>query len=296
MKYSKTLIGGFFIFSSAVLWSLFPIFSKLVLADIPLFFTMGLCWLFAGILFVFLLRKTEIFKEWKNSTKKKEIIGAGIILGIFLHSFIFLAMKYTTAGNMMILGTSEMFYSFLFFHFIKKEKETFFQFLGAGIMMIGIFIIFYPQILSFSFNWGDILVLGGMALAPLGNSLQKKAMEGGHSSVFILFFRTLLTAPFFFVLSFLLQENISADIEIWEYALPLILFIGVGILGLSKICWLEGIKRLSIPKATSLALIEPLLTIVFAYIILFEVPQIYQIYALPVMILGAYFLVIYKSK
>jgi len=61
---------------------------------------------------------------------------------------------------------------------------------------------------------------------------------------------------------------------------------GVLLLGVSKILWLEGIKRISVVKAGALASISPLLTIVVAWPVLHNTPTMAQLFALAPMSLG----------
>lgn len=295
MKISKTLAGVLFIISGSLLWSFFPIFSKIVLEDIPFFFTIALCWSFAGLFYYIILRKKNIWEEWKRSKKKKELFYAALLNGLILHSFLFLATQYTTAGNIIILGMSEILFSFLFFHFVKKEKESIHSILGALFIFIGVFIIFSNQILHFSFNLGDVFAVIGLSIAPIGNSFQKDCIKENHSSSFILFIRCLLISPFLFFLAFLTGETLPTDFNSWKYSIFLLAFIGIGILGLSKIFWLEAIKRISVPIASALSSIEIFFTLTLSYFIISESPTIYQFSSLIPIAIGIYLLIFYKK-
>lgn len=287
---SQSVIGSIFIFFASISWSIFPIASFFVLESIPLFLTMALCWSASSIFLLILLMRKNIWKEWKNSPVKKEILFATFLIGIWFHAFLFLATQYTSAGNIMILGSSELIFSLLFFHFYKKEKESLSKFIGAGIMMVGVSIILWEQIQVFSFNWGDIFVLIAMAASPVGNMFQKSAMKE-HSPMFILFFRTLLIIPFFILLSFSFGEFISINNQSITDVYWWILFIGIIVFTISKLFWLEGIKRISIPHANAIALSNPFFTLLFAYLILAESPSFYQYFALIPFVIGGYFLV-----
>ena len=296
IKISKTLAWLLFVIGGSLLWSLFPIFSKIILQDIPFFFTMALCWSFAGIFYYIILRKKNIWEEWNTSKKKKELFYSAILNGIILHSFLFLATQYTTAGNIIILGMSEIFFSFLFFHFIKKEKESIQSIIGALFILLGVFIIFFNQILNFSFNLGDIFAVIGFSIAPIGNSFQKDCMKEKHSPSFILLIRCIIISPFLFFLAFLTGEIFPLDLESWKYSIFFLLFVGVGILGLSKIFWFEAMKRMSVPKTSALSSVEVFFTLAFAYFIISEIPTLYQLISIFPMGIGIYLLTFYKPK
>ena len=71
----------------------------------------------------------------------------------------------------------------------------------------------------------------------------------------------------------------------------LFLFIsGTILLGLSKILWIEGIHRISVAKANALNALGPLSTLFFAWLILKDVPTIWQLLAVAVVFPGVWLL------
>jgi drug/metabolite transporter (DMT)-like permease len=61
---------------------------------------------------------------------------------------------------------------------------------------------------------------------------------------------------------------------------------GIFIFGLSKILWVEAIHRIPITKTISLACIQPLLTMIFAYFFLRQSATVVQLLSLVPMAVG----------
>jgi drug/metabolite transporter (DMT)-like permease len=57
-------------------------------------------------------------------------------------------------------------------------------------------------------------------------------------------------------------------------------------LGLSKLLWIEGIHRISVTKASALSSMSPLLTLLFAWLLLGNVPSIFQLVSFIPMFFG----------
>lgn len=143
-------------------------------------------------------------------------------------------------------------------------------------MLIGAGIVLYPNVSQF--RLGDFLILGAAMIAPLGNFFQRKA-RSMVSSESILFVRSLSAVPVAFLLAYLFGENLLS-VHISSSLLILLVINGIFLFGLSKILWIEGIHRISIVKASALASIAPFFTLLFAGIILNEMPTVWQLLAL----------------
>jgi drug/metabolite transporter (DMT)-like permease len=65
---------------------------------------------------------------------------------------------------------------------------------------------------------------------------------------------------------------------------------GFFLMGLSKILWIEAIHRLPITQTISVASIQPLFTMFFAYILLHQAPEWVQLLSLPPIAGGMYLL------
>ena len=95
------------------------------------------------------------------------------------------------------------------------------------------------------------------------------------------------------MLAFLLGSQTS-----WSVAQKSIWFLlinGFVVLGFSKILGLEGIHRISVTRAASIACFAPLFTLFFAYLILHQVPTIWQLSSIAPLLIGLVLLNYQKS-
>lgn len=134
-----------------------------------------------------------------------------------------------------------------------------------------------------SFHLGDsILILANM-IAPIGNFYAQRARKHVTSET-MMFIRTILSSVVIFLLAITLRTPFS--LPAIQSSLVFLLINGVLLLGLSKIFWIEGIHRISVTKASAQASIEPLLTLFFAWLLLQQVPTVWQITAIVPIIFG----------
>ena len=151
--------------------------------------------------------------------------------------------------------------------------------------MIGAIIVLLPN--ATTLNIGDLLVIPGVILAPMGNDFQRRA-RSQVSSETIMFIRSALTVPIVFGLAFLLGQTFTlanASGSLW-----FLLINGVLLLGFSKILWIEAIHRVSVTRANALSSITPIFTLFFAYIFLGQYPTLFQLASLIPFVLGLYLL------
>ena len=283
-KLSQERIGEVTIFSSAVLWSLFPILTILSFSGLPPM--TSLAWVtFLSLLFFLCIALVR--SSWVNIFKKDilfPLLGATLITGILYYVLFFFGLQRTSAGNAGILGTLEILFSFLFFNVWRKEFIDRKHIIGAIFMLLSAAIILSPNLSHIQI--GDFFILGAVFIVPLGNHLQKQLRKKMNSEQ-ILFYRTLLATPALFLFVFLLGETIKVPTsEMW----PVLLISGIVLFGFTKILWIESIHRIGVTKSISLSSVGPAFTLLFAFLILKDVPTLVQLLAIPLAILGVYFL------
>ncbi len=290
MTFFSKFSGEQIIFIEAVLFSLFAVLSKLVLNELSTVFVMVFTWLFAGMLFAGMLTWK---KQWGTFTRHPEqyvnIVMGGLIIGVIFHGLVFYGISFTTAGNAALIGVTEVLFSYLLFSVWKKEKEKFVHIIGALLMILGVVIAFWESFSQFTWNKGDLWVMLAFAIVPIGNYFQQKAGKSDVPNEMILFVRTVIIMMFF-VPILLVQEKFPEISTIFDNFLALF-FIGFVILGISKLMWIAGISKISVPKAISVSSVYPVFSFVFAYFILQEIPSVYQAVALIPMGVGIWLLV-----
>lgn len=285
MKLSKERAGEFFILTEALLWGLYPVVTSIALSKLSLLVALGLSTLFAGIFFGLVISIRHKWSELKQKSALADILITTVILGVIYYVLSFYGLTITSPGNASIIALSEIFFSYLFFHLLRKEDLAGTHIIGAILVVISVFIIFLPSFKSF--QTGDIFILLAAMIAPIGNFFQRRARKK-VSSESILFIRSFISAGFIISLAFFTKSNFSY-LSIMS-VLPVLVINGVLVLGLSKLLWIEGIHRISVMKGNALNAISPLFTIILVFVILHKVPSSYQLWSFIPMFLGVIFL------
>lgn len=270
------------IFFSTLLWSFFPIVAIFVYKHISPLFTLILSNFFAVIFFSIIFILKNKFHELKNKKALKDIFFASISL-LALWLFVFIGLNYTTAGNGSIFLLMEILFSFLYFGIWHKEKFTKSHITGTIIMAIGAIILLFPG--EINFNKGDFLIILGTMFAPIGNFFQQKARKQVSTETMLLL-RNIISIPIILIIALLFQQPLPTLTAI-KTTLPLLIFSGTILFGVSKIMWIEGIHRIPVSKAVSVGVACPAFTLIFAYFFLNEIPTTWQITGFLPMLIGA---------
>ncbi len=281
---TKEREGEILMVGLAILESWFPIFSIVAMSYIGALHTYTYSLFIALIFFIVIMFKRDRFKELKNKEAYKDLLLTSFWI-TSLFAFVFIGMRYTTAGNMAVIIFLQLLFSYLYFNLFGKEKMHTLHLWGAFIMGIGALIILIPDELIF--NKGDLLILVAAAIAPIANLYQKRAREFCSSET-ILGFRTFVGLPFIALMAWAFEPAVEYDAFV--AALPSLLFIGILIYVVSKIMWIEALHRTSITKLSAMLGLVPMMTLIFAYFYLHEVPELRQVLGIIPILVGGYLL------
>jgi drug/metabolite transporter (DMT)-like permease len=281
---TKEREGEILMVGLSILESWFPIFSIVAISYIGALHTYTYSLLIALLFFMMIMFKRDRFKELKNKAAYKDLLLTSFWI-TSLFALVFIGMRYTTAGNMAVIIFLQLLFSYLYFNLFGKEKMHALHLWGALIMGVGALIILIPDELTF--NKGDLLILVAAAIAPLANLYQKRAREFCSSET-ILGFRTLTGLPFIALLAWTFEPPVAYNAFV--SALPSLLFIGILIYVVSKIMWIEALHRTSITKLSAMLGLVPMMTLIFAYFYLHEVPELRQVLGIIPILAGGYLL------
>ncbi|MFH1444623.1 MAG: DMT family transporter [Candidatus Peregrinibacteria bacterium] len=285
--------GEVSILLSAVLWSTFPVITILSLGTLSPLFSAGISTLFASVFFAGLL---TLKKEWPLLRKHeawKDILLTTLFIGVAFYGFMFLGLKHTSAGNGAILSLMEVFFSFLILGLLLRHEPLLPRtVIGGACMIFGALLVLLPKGTG-GWQQGDLLIIIATVFAPLGNRFAQRARKVVTTNV-IMFLRSIIGGTFLLLLAFWLESTPTQ--RDFFGALNVLLINGVLLLGLSKILWMEGIHRIPITKAISIASITPLLTLLVAWLVLYETPSALQISALVPIAVGMVLLTKASSK
>lgn len=273
--------GELFIVASAVLWGLFPVITVLSISSLSPLLALILSNVIAAIFFVVILSVRGKWRELGNQQALPSIIAATFCNGIAYYVLVFWGLRFTSAGNASILTLTEIFFSFLFFHIWRKEYISRVTIWGIACMVVGALIVLYPN--RAALNIGDVFILIASAIAPVGNYFQQKARKFVSSETTI-FIRSALTAAV--LLCWMVIKGDGIPWALVRVSLPIVLINGIVLFGIEKMLWIESIHRISVTKANAFHSLSPLVTLLFAAIVLHAQPTLWQLLAIIPMVFG----------
>lgn len=283
MKLSETRQGELFMLAESVLGGAFPVIAVIAYNFVSPLVFLALGTFLATLFFAVLM---AVQKKWHEIFQKNiwpTILWVALLNGVFYYAIYFMALKYTSAGNVAIISETELLFSFIFFGLIlRKEKYTKFALLGSALMFIGAVLVIFSGSFT-SVNIGDFLILFISIVIPAGNYFQQKVRKY-VSATTLLFLRNLIAFPFVLLLTLLMSEipTLNSFISI----IPLVLISGIMLFGLAKIFWIEAIHRISVAKARAIATITPIFALFYVYLFLGEAPTIWQLAGLVPITIG----------
>ena len=267
--------GELYILSETALWSLFPIITVLTFAGIaPL---VSLAWT-EGIATVFFLVVIAVKGTWKELLNLQAFQYALLItlfIGVGYYALFFLGLHYTTPGNAGILALFESLTTYIVFNLLRGEKFPIEHKIGAAFMLVGALIVVGKNFTGLAL--GDLLILAATCIAPFGNLYQKKTREIVSSET-AMFLRSILSTCAVAALALAFGQHLA--LHGGSKVLIFLLINGVVLTGVSKLFFLEGIHRISVTKAILLHNLTPLLTLLFAWLILSQAPTVWQLASL----------------
>lgn len=274
-----------YVYLSSILWAFFPIVTILTFSTLDPLPSLALSTLFATLFFAVLMTQRKKWHELRNTTALRDILYVTAFIGIGYYILTFMALKYTSAGNVTLIALLEILSSYIFFSVLRKEDFPIRNILGSVLMVAGAVIVLLPN--ARAFNIGDFLVMFGVLLAPIGNFFQRRARMKVSSET-IMFVRSGLTTVIVFTLAYVLGQRFAlADVS---GSLVFLLINGVLLFGITKMLWIEAIHRESVTRATALSSVTPALTLLLAFIILGQHPTMFQIISFVPLVGGLYFL------
>lgn len=293
MDNKEEIKGEAFILISAIIHGFFPIFINQISQKISPVLLASLSNLIpAFFLSVYIYFIRDSFKKIFDKTLIKYFLGSVLFVVIIPSIFIFIGTQHTSSINTSILLQSELLFTILICAAFFNEKITIKKTITSLIILLGTLLVLYNG--SFEAKFGDLFIIIGTSFYPFGNFCQKKILQK-IDPYSLLFARSLIGGIFLLFLS-LSFENLpnTTFIDIKE-SLFYIVSASILIFLTGKILWFKGLKYLDISKSITIISSTPAFTMCFAYFLLHEIPTIYQITGLVIIIIGL-FIVTKKEK
>lgn len=284
MNKQQEKIGIIFALTGAAMWGIFPVLVNRGAQNIPPIMFAAIATLLAAFgSFIYASLKGKLH-ELKNKKSYSSLLMVTLCIVIIPYILFFIGASKTSGINSSLLLLSEIIFTLLFTPLIG-EKTTTKKLIGAMGVFIGAILILYNG--TFTLNAGDILIVFSTATYPIGNFYAKKALNYVSPAI-ILLVRFFLGGFFIFSIALLAESQSNTTqiiIQNWE----IVLFTGLVLLGIGKVIWYEGLKRLDISKAISLSMTFPLFSLIVLIAFFKEIPSTYQWAGILVMTLGVYF-------
>lgn len=257
-----------FLLIPVIFWGLSYIAIKIVLDELHPVEMISLRFLLASptLLSVLLIKKIKIFPI-KNMFEL--LIGAFLI---FIHFWVMaVGMIETTASNTAwILTTAPIFIAILGW-FVLKEKFSLWQSIGLLIAAIGVIVLTANGSLE-NLKWinsrGDFIVLGSCVTWALYTIWIRKIHRMAHPLLMTFWMTTF--AGIIFVPYTFLTSDMSRFISLQLDTVISIIFLGVFCLAIAFWLWSEGLAKQNASEVGIYLYIEPLITMLGAWIILSE--------------------------
>jgi len=282
--------GLILIFICMVVSGLFPVIGKFAMGKLhPLFFSATSALVCAGFIFLFLLARGEVHTLFGKDFRLLLLIG---LFGTGLSSlFFFYGTRLTSGINSALLLQIEPIYSLLLGYFMLKEKISGRQITLTLVIIAGITLVIYNG--TFVLNRGDFLILATPLFWQLCHAFAKKALVR-QSFYVVAASRTLFGGFFLLVANILAGRN---DLSILDLNLfLLILFQGVVVYAVGFLTWYSAIRWVNLSKGTTIAAPYPILSVIFAWLFLGEVPTMYHLTGLVLILSGALLLSRIRSE
>lgn len=263
--------GEFYILSEALIWGLFPIVTVLSFSGLQPLVALAWATFISVFFFAALMSVRKRWHELKNPLLWRYSLWITLFIGVGVYGFYYTGLQTTSPGNAALLGLFELVFSYVLFVVIRKEHFPAKNLAGAGFMVLGMLLVLAKNLTAPA--PGDFLILAANFCAPFGNLFQQKA-RGVASSESVMFVRTVLSTIAILPVAFLLHESFAFPSAA---SLPFLLVNAVFVFGISKLLWVEGIHHISVPKANLLQSLNPLVTLIGAWLILSQAPTGWQL-------------------
>ncbi|MFA5954701.1 MAG: DMT family transporter [Patescibacteria group bacterium] len=283
MSKKQENVGVIFAFIAAAMAGMFPVLVNRGAQSIPPIMFAAITTLLAACgSFVYAILKGKLH-ELGNRKSYASLAMITLCIVVIPYTLFFVGASKTSGVNSSLLLLSEIIFTLLYTPFIGEET-TINKLLGAMGVLIGASFILYNG--KFGLNTGDLLVIVSTATFPIGNFYAKKALNFVSPAI-ILFIRFLIGGLLLLALSLVIEPH-SNVLELVLVHWKLILFTGFILLGVGKVVWYEGLKRLDISKAISLVMTFPLFSLIFLVGFFNESLSFYQLVGIAIMAVGVF--------
>lgn len=259
-------------FISICLFSLYTIFGKLLLEQVSPFTILLATEILAATIMILIVDAIRQFKNLKLKSKAdlKTLTLIALFSSVIGPLLFLIGLTVTSATNSILIAKSEAVMTAFLAILILREKITRNQIIGSVIMFFGITIIATNNFATgLTWNIGDVLVLLSTVSYAIGTIIFKKSHHHIDPEAAVTF-RNLFGALILFIIA-LFYLDFSTIPKAFSFSiLPTLL--GLVILPTigGQYFWYKALEVASATKVSIAGLTSPLITMIYAVIILKE--------------------------
>lgn len=207
----------------------------------------------------------------QSSRKTWVLLFVNVGLAVAIPVLLFTALGTTTVTNLVLIGRFETVIFAVLAGVFGVSKIYRGQVIGYSIIGAGVLAVVLIQGMG-SLATGDWLVLAAAFLQALAALLVKKMLQGVASGTFV-FVRNLFSAVLFFVIAviFFGAEHF-ADAFRGELWIVMLVYAAVVVVA-GQAAWYHSLEKRTPQQVATATLFTPFLALLFAYLLLGEVPQ-----------------------
>lgn len=271
------------IHAAVLLFGLAGLFGKWIALS-PIMIVLGRV-LLASIALAIILWALKLSLKVKPGSKFILFPLMGFILAVHWTSFFQSIQVSTVAVGLLSFSTYPVFTTFLE-PLVFKEKIIRINILISAICLLGVFLIiprFDPSDSTYmGVLWG---ILSGISFAIL--TVLNRKLTQNHPSLIVAFYQNFFAAVFLFPFLFLLQPDLSTQ------DISLLIILGVICTAGSHTLFIDGMKFVKAQTASLIHTLEPAYGIIFALLLLNEIPSLRTIMG-GIIILSGQVLILYQ--
>jgi drug/metabolite transporter (DMT)-like permease len=215
-----------------------------------------------------------------------------ILAGALAPAMIFMALDRTTVTNVILIGRLEPSLTLALGIWFLRVRVNGWTIASSLVAFIGVAVTAFltqssqfVKIMGIHFGSGDILVAGGALFLSIATIISQKYLRGIPFGI-VSGYRTLFgTIIFFFLALHLYGANHFAE-AFSPYLWAWMLVYGAIIVVMGQLCWFKGLSGSTAAEITLANSFNPIAAIIFAYLLLGEVPTPSQYVGGSIILLG----------
>ena len=240
----------------------------------------------AGLVTLFYGGPRKIWNELRSlkaSTKGYLVIGA--LVSVIYPALLFTGLERTTVINVVLLsrfnGILFVALAWVFLKTVVRRSEV----VGYGVMAAGVAALVIINNQGVRISSGELFILGASVFFALTEIVSKFVLRDCSIQTYV-FFRNFVSSIVFFAIGlYIFGPEHFADAFTGELWVLMVVYAGVAVVA-AQVLWMTGVRSLSVQSVANLNLLNPAFTIVFAWLLLSEVPGATDWLVISIIVLG----------